>query len=89
MPDADLKERVRSRAYSLWEQEGRPEGRAEAHWLQAEAEAAGVNTGAEAPPGRPGAGEHICPACDGTGRVGRKRCKDCGGTGRIVDVPEP
>lgn len=25
-------------AYALWEQEGHPEGRAEEHWLQAEAQ---------------------------------------------------
>jgi Protein of unknown function (DUF2934) len=89
MPDADLHERIRSRAYLLWEQEGRPEGRADAHWLQAEAEVAGVNSGDEAPPGTAGAGEHICPACKGTGRVGRKPCETCGGTGRTIDVPEP
>ncbi|WP_232632052.1 DUF2934 domain-containing protein, partial [Methylobacterium sp. Leaf118] len=29
---------VRERAYSIWEDEGRGFGRAEAHWLQAEAE---------------------------------------------------
>ena len=89
MPDRDLHERISRRAYLLWEQEGRPEGRAQAHWLQAEAEAAGDNPGEAAPPGTPGAGEHVCPACEGSGRLGRRRCKDCGGTGRIVDVPEP
>ena len=89
MPDADLQERIRSRAYLLWEQEGRPEGRAEAHWLRAEAELADVNPGEEAPPGTPGAREHICPACGGSGRRGGQRCKDCGGTGRSVEVPEP
>ncbi|MCJ8142248.1 DUF2934 domain-containing protein [Ancylobacter sp. A5.8] len=26
---------IRERAYRLWEQEGRPEGRAESHWSQA------------------------------------------------------
>jgi hypothetical protein len=30
-----LAERIRVRAYHLWEQEGRPEGRADAHWDQA------------------------------------------------------
>ncbi len=30
--------RVRERAYFIWEIEGRLSGRAEAHWLQAEAE---------------------------------------------------
>jgi hypothetical protein len=27
---------VRDAAYAIWEKEGRPEGRAEAHWRQAE-----------------------------------------------------
>jgi hypothetical protein len=89
MPDSDLRERIKLRAYLRWEEEGRPEGRAEEHWFRAEAEVTGVNTGEEAPPGTPGTGEHICPACEGTGRLGRKRCKTCGGAGRIIDVPEP
>ena len=86
---AEMDERVRQRAYQLWEQEGRPEGQAEHHWRQAEAEVAGVNPGDEAPPGTSGAREHVCPACEGTGRIGRKKCQRCGGTGRVVDVPEP
>jgi hypothetical protein len=31
-------QRVRQRAHELWEAEGRPSGRAEAHWQQAEQE---------------------------------------------------
>jgi hypothetical protein len=31
-------ERVKARAYERWEQEGRPDGRADDHWLQAERE---------------------------------------------------
>ena len=31
-------ERVRVRAYEIWEREGRPEGGAEQHWLRAEEE---------------------------------------------------
>jgi hypothetical protein len=31
-----FQERVRARAYELWEQEGRPEGRDLLHWVQAE-----------------------------------------------------
>jgi DnaJ-class molecular chaperone len=50
---------------------------------------AGTSSGDDAPPGTPGAGEHICPACQGTGRLGRKRCTTCGGTGRVIEVPEP
>jgi hypothetical protein len=38
-PDA-LDERVRRRAYELWESEGRPAGREHDHWLQAEREVA-------------------------------------------------
>ena len=34
-------------------------------------------------------GEHVCPACEGTGLVGRKLCRECGGTGRIIDAPGP
>jgi Protein of unknown function (DUF2934) len=41
--------RVRERAYSLWEREGCPQGRAEEHWHRAaEAEAAALRTGQEA-----------------------------------------
>lgn len=29
-------ERVRTLAHQLWEEEGRPDGRADAHWLKAE-----------------------------------------------------
>ena len=32
---ADREQRVRQRAYELWQAEGRPEGRAEQHWEQA------------------------------------------------------
>ena len=36
---SDERERtIRERAYAIWEQEGRPDGRSLAHWLQAEAE---------------------------------------------------
>lgn len=31
-------EAIRERAYALWEQDGRPEGRSMAHWSQAETE---------------------------------------------------
>jgi hypothetical protein len=29
---------IRERAYAIWEQEGRPDGKSVDHWLQAEAE---------------------------------------------------
>ena len=34
----DIDSRTRSLAYSIWEREGRPEGRAVEHWLRAVAE---------------------------------------------------
>ena len=40
--------------------------------------------GDEAPPGTPGTGEDICPACNGTGRKDGRRCANCEGSGRIV-----
>jgi hypothetical protein len=87
---ADRHERIRQRAYELWEQEGRPEGRAEEYWRRAEAEVpaeggtADMNPGDEAPPGTPGTGEDICPDCGGNGRKDNKKCPTCGGTGRVV-----
>jgi hypothetical protein len=33
--EADLEERKRQIAYQLWEEEGRPEGKAEEHWNRA------------------------------------------------------
>ncbi|HZU89918.1 MAG TPA: DUF2934 domain-containing protein [Stellaceae bacterium] len=41
MESASREQRIRERAYAIWEGEGRPAGRADAHWLQAEAEIAG------------------------------------------------
>jgi hypothetical protein len=35
----DLQEAIRVRAYTIWESEGRPDGRSLEHWLQAEDEA--------------------------------------------------
>ena len=33
--DADLAEAIRRTAYFLWEQDGRPEGKAQDYWLRA------------------------------------------------------
>jgi hypothetical protein len=33
----DQEQRIRARAYRIWEEEGRPEGRAEVHWDMARA----------------------------------------------------
>ncbi|WP_126173537.1 DUF2934 domain-containing protein [Altericroceibacterium xinjiangense] len=36
--NSDLEKRIRDRAYEIWENEGRPQGRSEDHWAQARAE---------------------------------------------------
>ena len=36
--EGDLQQRIQQRAYQLWESEGRPEGREQAHWQQAQRE---------------------------------------------------
>jgi len=38
-------ERIRRRAYEIWEREGRPNGRDQEHWREAEAELAGAAPG--------------------------------------------
>jgi hypothetical protein len=38
--DEELQRRIRERAHRLWEQEGKPEGRADEHWEQARTELA-------------------------------------------------
>lgn len=37
-PGQDRAERVRRRAHNIWERDGRPDGRHDEHWAQAEAE---------------------------------------------------
>jgi hypothetical protein len=44
----------------------------------------GMAPGDEAPPGTPGTGEDVCPACGGSGRAEGGGCPECGGTGRVV-----
>ena len=39
--DGDLEDRIRQRAYELYEQEGRQEGRDQEYWFRAEAEVRG------------------------------------------------
>ena len=54
MAGGDDKQRIRERAYELWEREGRPHGRHIDHWVQAERETGGQ--GSEGL-GRPGEGD--------------------------------
>jgi hypothetical protein len=48
----DTAERIRQRAYEIWEREGRPEGREQAHWEQAEREVAKGRGARQAAAGR-------------------------------------
>lgn len=40
--------------------------------------------GDEAPPGAPGTGENLCPACGGTGKIDGDGCPECKGTGKVT-----
>ena len=40
-------QRVRERAYEIWERAGRPEGKSTEHWLRAEAEIGAEEEGLE------------------------------------------
>lgn len=41
--------------------------------------------GDDALPGTPGAGENVCPACNGSGRLGGKPCPTCDGSGKVIE----
>ena len=41
MGEIDLTERIRRRAFEIWESEARPHGLAQVHWLRAESEICG------------------------------------------------
>lgn len=43
-----------------------------------------VAPGDEAVPGTEGAGQDICPECNGTGKKGGQTCPNCEGTGYIT-----
>lgn len=43
-----------------------------------------MNPGDEAKPGADQSGEHICPACNGSGEEAGAPCPTCGGSGRII-----
>ena len=52
-------QRTRERAYQIWEEEGRPEGREIDHWLQAEGELhEGVDAEDTQPDGRDTLAQH-------------------------------
>jgi hypothetical protein len=50
-PETTIEDRVRDRAYALWERDGRPDGRSDEYWQQArsEVEAEEAEPGNESP----------------------------------------
>ena len=44
-----------------------------------------MNPGDELPAGYPGAGENVCPDCNGSGKQGAQPCQTCGGTGKEIE----
>jgi len=45
-----------------------------------------IHPGDDAPPGTPGTGEDVCPACRGTGKLASGQpCPECGGSGKITE----
>jgi DnaJ-class molecular chaperone len=62
----------------MGQQQGRGHGRTQET-------AGGANPGDQVPPGTPGSGEAICPACAGTGRRDGRECENCAGTGKITE----
>jgi len=51
---SDREERIRQRAYALWQSEGHRHGRHEDHWHRAEREIAAEEAGPDGPPRRAG-----------------------------------
>jgi hypothetical protein len=50
------------------------------------AEATEPKPGDDAPPGTPGTGENVCPACGGSGKIGAAACETCAGTGIVTEA---
>lgn len=42
--------------------------------------------GDETEPGSKQSAEDVCPACAGTGKLGRQTCPDCGGSGVVTVI---
>ncbi len=86
----DRTERIRQRAHEIWEREGRPEGRQEAHWEEACRDIEAAEGGAEHPnpraPRDPDTGAAL--AADPTGWVSR-RSEDMAGEGEPASPDAP
>jgi hypothetical protein len=80
MSDQDLENRIRLRAHALWEEEGRPDGRADEHWRLASSEI----IGGEIPEGGE---EQSSPNEDGTPSLRQEDRELLDGAGGAKGVP--
>src|SRR3954468_7469400 len=88
--DNDQESRKRVRAYKIWEQEGRPEGRHDEHWVRAEGElrdegsipeqASAGTAGASPDATQTQPGDEAPPGTPGTGE---NTCPTCRGSGKV------
>jgi hypothetical protein len=74
-------ESIRRRAYEIWEEEGRPEGRQDEHWARAAAEVAGLarpeaGQSTAATGRRDGVDGPVSPGATARGHMARARRKD-------------
>jgi RecJ-like exonuclease len=44
-----------------------------------------LSPGDDATEGSAGAGENLCPACSGSGRLEGRECPTCDGTGKVIE----
>ena len=44
-----------------------------------------TNPGDQAEPGTMGAGENICPRCNGIGKIEGETCPVCAGSGKVIE----
>lgn len=83
-------EKIRLRAYQIWENEGRPEGRAEDHWRRAEDEVGGQAPGHQSTEVLAGAAGLTAGDVEmHGGMAGQNREPQEGyiGTGRVDEMP--
>ena len=67
----NLEDRVRQRAYQIWEEEGRPEGREAEHWRRAEVEVEESRNRTLSPRGTPKIPEVEAPGAAPPGGVAK------------------
>ena len=75
---SDREDRIRQKAYALWEADGRPEGRHEDHWVQAREIVAQEEAGAEPIDSLPLATDTPLPAAPAKPKRGSRTASEPG-----------